>query len=278
MAKLIGGHLSISKGLYTIQEQMENLNSKTCAFFVRNPRGFNSSPLKESDVLKFRNTVENIENLLPHAPYIFNLANKEQQEKHMLSLEDDLKKLELLGIKLYNIHPGSDVNGLGRTKALSLISENINKLKNKSVTIVIENIAGDGKKVGSTFEDLRDIIENVFYKERVGICLDTCHLFAAGYNIKTKEDFEVTMNDFKRIVGIKYLKGVHLNDSKHNLGSKKDRHEHLGKGKIGIEAFKYIMNSTDFENIPMILETPDPLFYSQELTLLRSFENKAEEL
>ncbi|KAM0676039.1 hypothetical protein COBT_004264, partial [Conglomerata obtusa] len=129
---------------------------------------------------------------------------------------------------MYNLHPGSDVNNLGKKEALSSISRGINELKNKDVTIVLENTAGDGRKVGYIFEDLRDIIENVFFKERVGVCLDTCHLFGAGYDIRTRESFTNVMEEFKKIVGLRYLKGLHLNDSKENLGSRKDRHECLG--------------------------------------------------
>ncbi|EJW02098.1 apurinic endonuclease (APN1) [Edhazardia aedis USNM 41457] len=274
MVKLLGAHLSTSNGLHTLQEKMEKLSIKTCAFFVRNPRGFSSKALTDAELLKWKSSIQNPEILLPHAPYIINLANKEQCSKHLEVLEHDLEKLSILGVEYYNLHPGSDVSKLGKDGALKLIISNLNKLKNKKVTVVIENMAGDGKKVGGKFEDLRYIVNNVQNKEKIGVCLDTCHMFAAGYDIRKPEKFEAVMKDFDRIVGLKYLKGVHLNDSKHNIASNKDRHEEIGKGCIGIECFKYIMNSDYFNDIPMILETPEPDNYLNEIKLLRSLEIK----
>lgn len=270
MKKLIGAHLPIGKGLYTLQSKMENLNTQTCAFFIRSPRSFESKDLTSITINKFKENIKEPSILLPHAPYLINLANKDP--KHIKVLQDDLIKCSQLGIKYYNLHPGSDVLNLGKEKAIKQISDQINQLKNDSVVIVLENLAGDGKKVGNTFEELRDIIENVKDKSLIGVCLDTCHLFGYGYDIRTEEKFENVMNEFDRIVGLKYLKGMHLNDSKMPLGSKKDRHESIGKGKIGLDAFKYIMKSDYFDNIPMILETPDPSIYQEEIDLLRSFE------
>ncbi|KAM0676890.1 hypothetical protein BDAP_002481 [Binucleata daphniae] len=271
MVKFIGAHLSISKGLHTIKHEMEEIDANTCAFFIRNPRGFKTKPLNEIEIKKWQLFVKNTETFLPHAPYIINLANKEQHEKHRDCLDDDLERCSILGIENYNIHPGSDVSNLGRVKAIELIANGINNLKNKNVRVVIENTAGDGKKVGSTFEDLRDIIMNVCNKDRVGVCLDTCHLFGAGYDIRKYEQFDLVMKEFDRIVGLKYLKGMHLNDSKMELGSKKDRHECIGKGKIGLEPFKYIMQSEMFDNIPLILETPVSSEYKNEIKILRNF-------
>lgn len=276
MSKLIGAHLSVSKGLHSIQPQMNDLNTTTCALFLRNPRGFNSKPLTHADIKKWNMHVTHPEILLPHGPYIINLANKDNFAKHHACLEDDLLKCSQLGIKMYNIHPGSDVNNIGKKEALSLISKGINELENKDVTVVLENTAGDGKKVGYIFEDLRDIIENVYYKERVGVCLDTCHLFGAGYDIRTEDSFREVMENFKQIVGMRYLKGLHLNDSKECLGSRKDRHECLGKGKIGLDAFKFIMKNDLFNEMPLILETPLPSEYKKELEMLRMFEDDVE--
>lgn len=274
--KLIGAHLSISKGLHTIQHQMDILDSETCAIFLKNQKRFESTDLNPLEVEKFKKMVKNPNIILPHGSYLINLANPETVEKNMNCLLDDLKRCNILGITLYNLHPGSDVKKLGVSEAIKLISSNINIAMKKvpNVVICIENMAGQGNVVGKNFKELKMIIDGVEDKSRIGITLDTCHLFAAGYDIRTAEGFEKIMVDFKEIVGLEYLKALHLNDSKADLGSKIDRHESLGKGKIGIEAFRYIMNSKYFEDIPMVLETPEPEKYKDEIILLKSFIRK----
>jgi deoxyribonuclease-4 len=176
---------------------------------------------------------------------------------------------------LYNIHPGSDTKGIGK-EALELVSVQLNRAMKDvpSVIILLENMAGQGSVCGRTFEELAYIIEHIEDKERIGVTLDTSHLFGAGYDIRTAENFEKIMREFDRIVGLKYLRAMHLNDSKCELDSRKDRHEQIGKGTIGIEAFRYIMNSSYFEDIPMILETPNPLEFGKEIALLRSLINE----
>lgn len=271
--KLIGPHLSIAKGLHTIQKQMKYLKCETCAIFLKNQKRYESPALTEEAIESFKKEVENPLILLPHGSYLINLANPEKIQKNMDCFVDELKRCHSLGIKLYNLHPGSDVTNIGVEKATKLVGDNINDAMKivPGVVILIENMAGQGNVLGKTFEELRMIIDNVTDKERIGVTLDTCHLFASGYDIRTEESFERVMKEFDEKVGLKYLKAMHLNDSLHELGTRKDRHQGIGKGKIGIDAFKYIMNSKYFEDIPMVLETPDPDQYIHEIELLKSF-------
>jgi apurinic endonuclease APN1 len=212
--------------------------------------------------------------ILPHGSYLVNLGNpdKEKRKKSFHQFLSDLQICQHLGIDLFNFHPGSTVGRCERSESIKLIADSINEALSatKEVTCVIENMAGQANTIGRNFEELRGIIELVHDQARVGVCLDTCHLFAAGYDIRTPDQFENVMNDFERIVGFKFLKGVHLNDSKADLGSGKDRHESIGKGKIGVEAFRCIMNDSRFDGIPMVLETPNPDNWANEIRLLRS--------
>lgn len=270
---MIGAHLSISKGIRTLQRQMEMLGSSTCAMFLKNQRQLRSKPMDEGEAEEFRRATKRPEAMVPHGSYLVNLANEDIAENSYGCLVDDLRRCSQLGIVYYNIHPGSDVKKIGE-RALLLIAAGINRALEevRGVTVLLENMAGQGNVCGRTFEELAVIIENVSDKSRIGVTLDTCHLFGAGYDIRTAAGFEGVMEEFDRVVGMKYLKAVHLNDSKCALGSRRDRHEHIGEGEIGIEAFRYIMNSDRFEDIPMILETPDPARYKDELALLRSLE------
>lgn len=269
--KILGAHVSISKGIHTIQKEMEALNADTCALFLKNQRTFKFKPMENQAIENFKNCVKDPSVLVPHGSYLINLANPETIEKSYNCFLDDLKRCDQLGILYYNLHPGSDTKNLG-PGALKLISENINKAIKEvpNVVVLLENMAGQGNVCGRTFEELRDIIDRVDDKTRVGVTLDTCHLFGGGYDIRTAEKFDKVMNKFKEIVGLEYLKAMHLNDSKAELNSRKDRHEQIGKGKIGVEAFKYLMNSDYFENIPMILETPDESKYKEEISFLKS--------
>lgn len=271
--KYIGVHLSISKGIHTIQEQMELLDSETCGIFLKNQKRYSSSKLTKESIRDFKECVINPAIILPHGSYLINFANAEGFEKSYDCLADDLSRCTSLGIKYYNVHPGANVNGLSKDKVAVLISNNINRtLKDfPSVTILIENMAGQGTVYGRTFEEIKAIIDNIEDKDRIGVTLDTCHMFAGGYDIRQQDEFERIMKNFNEIVGIKYLKAMHLNDSKEDFNSRKDRHESIGKGKIGLDAFKFIMNSEYFENMPMILETPSPEEYKAEIALLKSF-------
>ncbi|KAF7683564.1 putative endonuclease 4 [Astathelohania contejeani] len=275
--RLLGAHLSIAKGLYTLQSQMEAISGTTCAFFLKNQRRYDSKMLSNEEIYKFNTFVTHPEILLPHGSYLINLANPDPiiHEKSMNCLEDDLVRCDKLGVSMYNLHPGSDVKKLGK-RALEFIAKNINTVLRKvpNVMILLENMAGQGTVVGGCFQDLAHIISIIEDKSRIGVCLDTCHLFGSGYDIRTADKFQRTMDEFDKIVGIKYLKAMHLNDSKEPLGSKKDRHECIGKGHIGIGAFEFIMTNPIFEGIPLILETPNPELYGEEIKLLKDLENK----
>lgn len=275
MAKLIGAHLSISKGIDKLQNMMESIGAKCCAIFLKNQKRFSSAPYKKVVVENFKKKILLPELIVPHGSYLINLGNPEKIENSYLCLIDDLKRCNELGIIYYNLHPGSDVTNIGQ-KCLDFISEQLNKALSEvpNVIILIENMAGQGKYVCHKFEDIKYIIDKIKFKNRIGVCLDTCHMFGAGYDIRTKEKFQTVMKHFDDVIGLKFLKAVHLNDSKEDLGSRKDRHEQIGKGKIGIVAFKYIMNSSIFEDIPMILETPNHDEYSNEIKLLNSLIEK----
>ncbi|OQS54804.1 nfo [Ecytonucleospora hepatopenaei] len=273
MNKKIGAHLSIAKGLGTLQEQMDLLEAEACAIFLKNQRRFAFKSISKKEISEFKK-VNNPKMILPHGSYLINLANDTEGKMYDLFL-DDLIRCDLLGISLYNFHPG-----FNKVKNMELsikrIADAINKahLSTKDVVVCIENMAGQGSVIGSRFEEIREIISQIENKKRIGVVLDTCHLFAAGYDIRTKESFACVMEQFEKIIGLEYLKGLHINDSKTELGSKKDRHEEIGKGKIGLEAFKYLMNSDIFDNMPLILETPNPEIYKDEITLLRSLVEK----
>lgn len=184
-----------------------------------------------------------------------------------------MQRCEQLGIKLLNFHPGSHLNQISTQECLEKIAESINLTLDQTsdVVAVIENTAGQGSNLGFEFEHLAEIIHHVEDKSRVGVCIDTCHTFVAGYDLRTQEDCERTFKQFEEIVGYQYLRAMHLNDAKTDFGSKVDRHDSLGQGKIGLEAFKYIMQHPQFENIPLILETTNPDIWAQEIGLLRSF-------
>ena len=187
-----------------------------------------------------------------------------------------MQRCQELGLRFLNFHPGSHLNKISEKDCLYYISESINIAlqKTNNVTAVIENTAGQGSNLGYRFEHLAEIIKNIDDKERVGVCIDTCHAFAAGYDLRTLKDSEKTFDEFNKIIGYKYLKGMHLNDSKKPLGSRVDRHHSLGYGEIGLDAFKFIMRNKNFDNIPMILETINPEIWEKEIMMLRKFENE----
>ncbi|SCM08942.1 apurinic/apyrimidinic endonuclease Apn1, putative [Plasmodium chabaudi chabaudi] len=261
----LGAHISASGGVQNAPINSFNVSGLAFALFLKNQRKWESPPLTEENIKQFDENCKKYnfdKNLiLPHGSYLINLANpdKEKREKSYLSFVDDIKRCEQLNIKLYNFHPGSTVGMCSTEQGIKNIADCINRAhkETSNVIIVLENSAGQKNSVGSKFEHLRDIISQVDDKERIGVCLDTCHTFAAGYDIKTYEKFEEVMNNFHNIVDSKYLKAVHLNDSKSDLGSGLDRHENIGKGKLTLDTFKYIMTSKYFKNIPIVLETPD---------------------
>ncbi|KAJ3288745.1 hypothetical protein HK104_007994 [Borealophlyctis nickersoniae] len=263
--KYIGAHVSAAKGVHNAILNSVRIGGTCFALFVKNQRRLISKPTAAIHITAFKEAMTAAgftpKHILPHGSYLINVANPEEERRQQgyEVLLDDLKRCEALGIEMYNFHPGSAVNNLDRTTALSYVSDAINRAhaETKSIIILVENMAGQGAVLGSTFEELAAIIDNVTNKDRVGVCLDTCHMFAAGYDITTPATYTTTMHHFHTTVGFPFLRALHLNDSKMPLGSRKDRHENIGKGCIGLDGFRCIMNDSRLDGVPMILETPE---------------------
>jgi deoxyribonuclease IV len=280
--KYIGAHVSASGGVENAPVNAHNIGAKAFALFTKNQRQWFSNPLTNENIVKFRENCEKFRYdpgvILPHDSYLINLGNpsKEPLEQSRKSFLDEMKRCELLGLTLLNFHPGGHLKQISEEECLKLVSESINIAleKTRGVTAVIENTAGQGSNVGYKFEHLKAIIDGVEDKSRVGVCLDTCHTFTAGYDIKSKEGYIATFAEFERIVGFSYLRGMHLNDSKKELATRVDRHESLGKGFLGEDLFKRIMNDPRFDNIPLILETPEEELWEEEIRWLYSLGGK----
>ena len=276
--KYIGAHVSASGGVFNAPKNAKKIGAKAFALFVKNQRQWNAKPLDSEIIKKFKDELQKSEilpkHVLPHDSYLINLGHPlvEKREKSLNAFIDEIKRCEQLGLDRLNFHPGSHLKEISEEECLEYISESMNEAlrQSKSVKLVIENTAGQGSNLGYKFEHLAYLIENSIDKDRVGVCIDTCHMFVAGYDIRTKEAYEKTMQNFDTIVGFEYLMGMHINDSKPELGSKKDRHESIGKGKIGLDAFKFIMNDERIDDIPMVLETIDETIWNQEIELLYS--------
>ncbi|MCK5152851.1 MAG: deoxyribonuclease IV [Spirochaetales bacterium] len=277
--KYIGAHVSASGGVENAPLNAEVLGAKAFALFTKNQKRWVSPPLTEKSIHGFRTNLDNAgilaDMVLPHDSYLINLGNPDN-EKRAKSLDAfivEAKRVELLGLKLLNFHPGSHLGKIDPSESLKLISEGINTAieETESAVLVIETTAGQGNNVGYIFEHLADIIENIGNKSRIGVCIDTCHIFAAGYDIRTKEAYNTTMDQFDSIVGMNYLKGFHLNDAKSEFESRVDRHDSIGAGNIGLEAFRFIIEDSRTDNMPLILETPNPEIWKEEIELLYSF-------
>jgi deoxyribonuclease-4 len=276
--KYVGAHVSASGGVENAPVNANAIGAKAFGLFTKNQRQWVTSPLTENNISQFKaNCVKygyTPDYILPHDSYLINLGNpeKEMLEKSRKSFLDEMKRCELLELKLLNFHPGAHMNLHSLEDCLKLIAESINLTldKTKGVTAVIENTAGQGSAVGHKFEHISAIIGLVQDKTRVGVCLDTCHTLTAGYDIQTEQGYKETMKEFDSIIGLTYLKGLHLNDSKKAVGTHVDRHENLKKGVMGEGVFRRIMNDPRFDNIPMILETPDETAWKDEIAWLYS--------
>jgi len=274
--KRVGAHISTSGGVENAPANASQIGAKAFALFTKNQRQWVSKPLSRENIKGFRDNLEkqgfSPDFVLPHDSYLINLGHPEKEglDKSREAFLDEMQRCELLGLKLLNFHPGSHLNKIDPERSLLRIAESINIAlgKTSGVTAVIENTAGQGTNLGYEFEQLAFVIDNVKDKSRVGVCFDTCHGFVAGYDIKSKEGFEQTFKKFDEIIGFKYLKGMHLNDAKKGLGTKVDRHESIGKGELGLEPFARIMNDPRFDNMPLILETPDEEIWAEEIKLL----------
>ena len=280
--KYVGAHVSATGGVSKAPINAHEIKAKAFALFVKNQRRWDAKPLEKEEIEKFKEEIKkydyNLEYVLPHAGYLINLGNPEieKREKSYNALIDEANRCEELGILYINVHPGSHLKEISEDECIELIADSINIVhsKTKYVSVIIENTAGQGSNIGYKFEHLRDIINKVEDKSRIGVCIDTCHSFAAGYDLRTKETYEKTMSDFGEIVGFNYLKGVHLNDSMYDLGLKKDRHENLRNGKLGEECFRLIMNDNRLDNMPIILETIDESLWAEEIEYLYSLVEK----
>ncbi len=280
--KYIGAHVSISGGVENAPLNAHNIGAKAFGMFVKNQRQWQAKPFTPGNTEKFKKNCEGLgykpKHILPHDGYLINLGHPEKEglEKSRTAFLDEMQRCEQLGLDRLNFHPGSHLKKVSEEECLKTIAESINiALDNtKGVASVIENTAGQGSNMGYTFEQIKFIIDRVDDKDRVGVCIDTCHSYAAGYDVKTAEGFKETFRKFDEIIGFSYLKGIHLNDAKKGLGSKVDRHDNLGKGVLGIEAFKHLMNDSRFDDIPIILETPDEELWPSEIKLLYSLEEK----
>ncbi len=270
----IGCHLPSSKGYLAMGRHAVALGANTFAFFTRNPRGGSAKKINTSDVEAFLKLAEshNFGTLVAHAPYTMNLCsnNISIREFGRNMLADDMKRMEMTPGQYYNFHPGSHV-GQGVDLGIEQIAETLNNVltKEQSTTVLLEGMAGKGSEIGSKFEELKAILDKVELKEKMGVCLDTCHLWEAGYDIVN--DLNGVLEEFDRIVGIKYLKAMHLNDSKNPIAAHKDRHELIGEGHIGKKALIKIINHPELRNLPFILETPnDDEGYANEIKLMQS--------
>ena len=265
----IGKHMSVSKGFPAMANNAMKLGCSTFAFFTRNPRGFASKDISDSDVEKFNNIInENkIGPLVAHAPYTLNLCSSDSIMQTVLS--EDIAKMEKFPNSYYNFHPGTH-KGIGAERAITNITAHLNEAlyPKMSTVVLLEVMAGKGTEIGGRFEDIKNVIDGVKLKDKVGVCLDTCHAWDAGYDM---QDVDSVLEEFDNIIGLNYLKAIHLNDSKNERGSHKDRHANLGEGKIGLDALTKIINHKTLRDLPFILETPqDDAGHANEIALMRS--------
>ncbi|KAJ7071781.1 xylose isomerase-like protein [Mycena belliarum] len=275
----VGAHVSAAGGIENAIINAAAIGANSFALFVKSQRKWTSPALTEASISGFKAKLTehgyDPRHILPHGSYLINLGNPdaEKRQKSYDCFLDDLKRCEALGLLLYNFHPGSSVGQASTDEAISLIAQALNEAHKAtdSVITVLENMAGAGNIIGGDFKHLGDIISKVEDKSRVGVCLDTCHMFAAGYDLRTKDGWEQIVSDFDAQVGLSYLRGMHLNDSKTECDSRRDRHENIGLGHIGIGGFHHILNDVRFQDIPLILETPSfeqPEVWAAEIGVL----------
>ncbi len=277
--KYIGAHVSANGGVENAPINANAIGAKAFALFTKNQRQWFSNPLTKSSIKAFRDNCEKFNyqpfQILPHDSYLINLGHPEKEplDKSRAAFLDEMQRCELLGLDRLNFHPGSHLNAIGTEECLKRIAESINIVLDKTngVTAVIENTAGQGTNLGYNFEQLRIIIENVQDKSRVGVCIDTCHAYASGYDVKSPDGFRRTFEEFDKVVGFNYLKGMHFNDSKKEFGTRVDRHDNIGIGFIGEGTFEMLLNDSRFDNLPLILETPDESLWQEEIKKLYSF-------
>lgn len=277
--KYIGAHVSAAGGVENAPLNAKKIGATAFAMFTKNQKRWEAKPLTEENIRKFKENMESCgftaDQILPHDGYLINLGHPDEEklQKSLISFIDEITRVELLGLKYLNFHPGSHLKQIPIEECLSNIAMSLNTAIDNSdyATLVIETTAGQGSNLGWRFEEIASIIDQVENKERIAVCIDTCHIFAAGYDIRTQEGYNKVMDEFDRIIGIKYLKGFHLNDAKSEFESRVDRHNSLGIGNIGIDAFKFIMSDDRIDGIPMVLETPNDEIWADEIEQLKGF-------
>lgn len=274
--KYIGAHVSIAGGVENAPVNARKIGAKAFALFTKNQRQWSAAPLTPESIELFKQRCEEYgyeaKHILPHDSYLINLGNPEKEalEKSRAAFLDEMQRCEQLGLDRLNFHPGSSLKKVSDEECLRTIAESINITldKTQGVCAVIENTAGQGSNLGYSFEQIAYIIDRVEDKSRVGVCIDTCHAFAAGYDLKSESGFQATFEHFEEVIGFKYLKGMHLNDSKKGVGSHVDRHEDIGRGELGIAPFRMLMHDKRFDDLPLVLETPDEDRWEEEIGML----------
>jgi len=277
--KYIGAHVSASGGVFNAPKNAHDIGANAFALFTKNQRRWEAKALDETTIRKFKAACLRYkikpENILPHDSYLINLGHPEAQalQKSRSAFVDEMQRCEQLGLSLLNFHPGSHLKKITELDCLKRIAESINLAlqQTTSVCAVIENTAGQGTNLGYRFEHLASIIEQVDDKQRVGVCIDTCHTFAAGYDLRGFNATEATFKDYADIVGFEYLRAMHINDSKVAYASRVDRHAPLGAGEIGWDCFEFIMKDSRFNNIPLVLETTDETLWTEEIKRLKAW-------
>lgn len=278
--KYVGAHVSATGGVSNAPLEAAGIGAKAFALFTRNPSRWQSKAISEKEAQLFRERCDELgyssDLILPHDSFLINLGSPDPEalDKSRKAFLDEFRRCEQLGLSMLNFHPGSHLNRISAEESLDTIAESINRVLEitAGVKAVIENTAGQGSNLGYSFEQIAHIIDRVEDKSRVGVCIDTCHAYSAGYDLLSPDGYEKTWRDFDSIIGLQYLSAMHINDTKRELGSRIDRHESIGKGKLGLEAFRLIMNDPRLNGIPLILETPDPEIWKQEIELLYSLE------
>ena len=280
--KRIGAHVSASGGVFNAPLNAAKIGADAFAMFVKNQRRWDAPPLSAEEIAAFKDALKqsgiSAEHVLVHDSYLINLGHprEAEREKSLNAFVDEIRRCEALGLRLLNFHPGSHLNEISAQVCLDNIAGSLNfAIANTAgVKLVLENTAGQGSNLGYDFAQLAYVIGKISNKDRIGVCIDTCHAFAAGYDLRSQQAYERTMSEFDRAIGYKFLSGMHLNDTKNELGVRKDRHESLGRGFLGLAAFENIMNDPNIDEIPLILETIDDSLWAEEIALLRSMQGR----
>ena len=280
--KRIGAHVSASGGVSNAPLNAAKIGADAFAMFVKNQRRWDAPPLSAEETIAFKDALKqsgiSAEHVLVHDSYLINLGHPREAEceKSLNAFVDEIRRCEVLGLRLLNFHPGSHLNEISAQVCLDNIAESLNFAiaDTSGVKLVLENTAGQGSNLGYDFAQLAYVIDKISNKDRIGVCIDTCHAFAAGYDLRSPQAYERTMSEFDRAIGYKFLSGMHLNDTKNELGVRKDRHESLGRGFLGLAAFENIMNDPNIDEIPLILETIDDSLWAEEIALLRSMQGR----